>query len=83
MIPTSGKASFVEWQEWIEAVNDDLPEPESISEIWDNLPELAKPLIDNVLRQGHKMLIAGPSKAGKSYALIGVVLRDCRGPSVA
>ena len=36
-----GKASFVEWQEWIEAVNDDLPEPESISEIWDNLPELA------------------------------------------
>ena len=65
-----GKASFVEWQEWIEAVNDDLPEPESISEIWDNLPELAKPLIDNVLRQGHKMLIAGPSKAGKSYALI-------------
>ena len=31
---------------------------------------LAPPLIDGVLRQGHKMLIAGPSKAGKSYALI-------------
>ncbi len=65
-----GKSSYNEWKEWIEAVNDDLPEPESINDIWGNLPELAKPLIDNVLRQGHKMLIAGPSKAGKSYALI-------------
>lgn len=65
-----GKASFVEWQEWIEAVNDDLPEPESISAVWDNLPKLAEPLIDGVLRQGHKMLIAGPSKAGKSFALV-------------
>ena len=61
-----GKASFVEWQEWIEAVNDDLPEPESISEIWDNLPELAKPLIDNVLRQGHKMLMQGRLRQAKA-----------------
>ena len=47
-----------------------MPEPESIASIWDNLPELSPSLIDGVLRQGHKMLIAGPSKAGKSYALI-------------
>lgn len=65
-----GKESWKEWQEWIEGINDDLPEPESISEIWDDLPDLAPPLIHEVLRQGHKMLIAGPSKAGKSYALI-------------
>ena len=39
-------------------------------EVWDDLPELAPPLISGVLRQGHKMLLAGPSKAGKSYALI-------------
>ena len=38
--------------------------------MWGNLPELAPPLIEGVLRQGHKMLIAGPSKAGKSYGLI-------------
>ena len=47
-----------------------MPDPESMADVWDNLPELAPPLIDGVLRQGHKMLIAGPSKAGKSYALI-------------
>lgn len=65
-----GKENRNEWREWIESVNDDLPDPESMADVWDNLPELAPPLIDGVLRQGHKMLIAGPSKAGKSYALI-------------
>lgn len=65
-----GKKDFTEWQEWIEAVNDDLPEPESMAAVWDNLPELSPSLIAGVLRQGHKMLIAGPSKAGKSFSLI-------------
>ncbi len=65
-----GKSSWNEWHEWIESINDDLPEPESLMEVWEDLPELAPPLISNVLRQGHKMLVAGPSKAGKSFALI-------------
>ena len=65
-----GKESWNEWHEWIESVNDDLPEPESLEGVWDNLPELSPCLIDGVLRKGHKMLIAGPSKAGKSFLLI-------------
>ena len=43
-----------------------MPDPESMAAVWDNLPELAPPLIAGVLRQGHKMLLAGPSKAGRS-----------------
>lgn len=65
-----GKASWSEWREWIESISDDLPDPENMSSAWDNLPQLAPPLIEGVLRQGHKLLLAGPSKAGKSYALI-------------
>lgn len=66
-----GKESWQEWQDWIEAVNDDLPEPKNLADSWDNMPELSPPLIEGVLRQGgHKMLLAGPSKAGKSFALI-------------
>lgn len=65
-----GKASWTEWREWIESVSDDLPDPENMASAWDNLPQLAPPLIEGVLRQGHKLLLAGPSKAGKSYALI-------------
>lgn len=65
-----GKASYEEWRDYIESINDDLPDEESLDSVWNDLPELAPPLIDGVLRQGHKMLIAGPSKAGKSFALI-------------
>jgi hypothetical protein len=65
-----GKSSWAEWYEWIEGVNDDLPDPESLTDYWNNMPPLAPALIEGVLRQGHKMLMAGPSKAGKSFALI-------------
>ena len=65
-----GKTDWDEWYQYIEDLNDDLPDPEGLADSWDNLPELAPELIKGVLRQGHKMLIAGPSKAGKSFALI-------------
>jgi hypothetical protein len=74
-----GKESWKEWQEWIESVNDDLPDPESMADVWDHLPELSPPLIEGVLRQGHKMLLAGPSKAGKSYALIELCIAIAEG----
>lgn len=65
-----GKASWAEWWEWVQETSDDLPEPENLATVWDDMPELSPPLIDGILRQGHKMLLAGPSKAGKSFALI-------------
>lgn len=70
MATNIGKATFQEWQAWIESMTDDLPDTEGLGDVWDDLPELAPPLIEGVLRQGHKMLVAGPSKAGKSYGLI-------------
>lgn len=74
-----GKSGWDEWKEWIESVNDDLPDPEGLDNIWDNIPELSPPLIDGILRQGHKMLIAGPSKAGKSFALIELCIAIAEG----
>ena len=76
-----GKSNWDEWREWIEAVNDDLPDPEPLESVWDNLPALAAPLIDGVLRQGHKMLLAGPSKAGKSFSLIELCIAIAEGAS--
>ena len=74
-----GKQNWAEWFDWIEGINDDLPEPESLKGVWDNLPDKAPPLIAGVLRQGHKMLMAGPSKAGKSYALIELCIAIAEG----
>lgn len=65
-----GKATFEEWREYIESVNDDLPDPENLADVWNDMPQLSPPLIEGVLRQGHKLLLAGPSKAGKSFALL-------------
>lgn len=74
-----GKPTWEEWFEWIQDINDDLPEPESLTSVWDDLPELSPPLIHGVLRQGHKMLLAGPSKAGKSYTLIELCIAIAEG----
>ena len=74
-----GKSSWNEWYEWIESVTDDLPEPESLSSVWDGLPELSPCLIEGVLRKGHKMLIAGPSKAGKSFLQIELCIAIAEG----
>lgn len=76
-----GKATFAEWQEWIESVTDDLPDSDNLEDVWDDMPDLAPSLIGGVLRQGHKMLLAGPSKAGKSYALIELVIAIAEGRS--
>lgn len=74
-----GKENWNQWYEWIESINDDLPEPESMADVWNNLPDLSPTLIDGILRQGHKMLIAGPSKAGKSFALIEMCIAIAEG----
>lgn len=74
-----GKSNWAEWRDWIESINDDLPDLEPLSDFFDNLPELSPPLIYGVLRQGHKMLLAGPSKAGKSYSLIELCIAIAEG----
>lgn len=77
----AGLPSWNAWSEWLAEQNDDLPEPETLDQTWDDMPELAPPLIDGVLRQGHKMLLAGPSKAGKSFALIALTIAIAEGGS--
>lgn len=79
MATNIGKENYKEWEEWIVSVNDDLPEPEELDALWDNMPDLAPPLIEGILREGHKMLIAGPSKAGKSFALIQLCISIAEG----
>ena len=74
-----GFGGFDEWKNFTETENDDLPEAENAADFWDNIPPLAPCLIENVLRQGHKMLLAGPSKAGKSFSLIELAIAVAEG----
>lgn len=74
-----GQPDFVTWKKEYEASHDTLPALESMADVWNNLPPLSPPLIEGVLRQGHKMLIAGPSKAGKSFSLIELCIAIAEG----
>lgn len=74
-----GKSSWQEWKDWFEEINDDLPDAQNLSDYWHNLPPLKDEVIQNILRYGHKMLIAGPSKAGKSFLLMSLCVAIAEG----
>jgi RecA-family ATPase len=73
-----GCKDFDEWKEYIEDSIDNLPEIVSFSDLGE-LPPLSPELIEGVLRKGHKMLISGASKAGKSFLLIELAIRISTG----
>ena len=74
-----GKASWQDWRDWAEALNDNLPDAENLGSKWENLPPLAPVVIEGVLRMGHKMLVAGPSKAAKSFLLTELAIAIAEG----
>ena len=65
-----GRKTWVEWLDFVEGASDELPGLVSLDEYKDNPPKLPDELIKGVLRCGHKMLISGSSKAGKSFLLM-------------
>lgn len=58
------------YDDWIESLNEEELVEDNISEIVKNPPLLAPEIIQGVLRKGHKLLLSGASKSGKSFALI-------------
>ena len=68
-----GCKTFDEWKSYIEDLSDDYPDIIDFGSL-NKMPELAPELISGILRRGHKMLIAGPSKAGKSFLLAELAL---------
>lgn len=62
-----------DWESWLRYVEEEI-EADDLGDFENALdmqpPKLRDELIPGILRHGHKMLIAGPSKAGKSYLLL-------------
>lgn len=74
-----GEKSYQEWMNWRQEQADDLPESVLLSDVWNDPPPLRDELIPGILRTGHKMLIAGPSKAGKSFLLMNLAISLAEG----
>lgn len=77
----TGFKSFIAFKEYIETGNEnlELPSPVNFLDLIKENKPLAPELIKDVLRQGHKLLISGPSKAGKSFALIELAVAIAEG----
>lgn len=61
------------WEEWVReqaGEQSGMPDMQSMDYFLQNVPILPGELIKGVLRCGHKMLISGSSKAGKSFLLL-------------
>ena len=65
-----GRKSWVDWMDYVEGASDELPNLTYLSDVLENPPKVPEELIGGVLRCGHKMLISGSSKAGKSFLLM-------------
>ena len=65
-----GRTSWTDWMDYVEGVTDELPKMVSLAEFKDNPPPLPEEIIQGILRRGHKMIISGSSKAGKSFLLM-------------
>ena len=65
-----GRRSWVDWMDFVEGATDELPGLSSLADYASDPPPLPEELIQGVLRRGHKMLISGSSKAGKSFLLM-------------
>ncbi|WP_285941644.1 AAA family ATPase [Faecalibaculum rodentium] len=72
-----GCRSFEEWEENLQI--DALPEFDSLSDWFDNPPQLPPETIRGILRKGEKLVLTGPSKAGKSFALIQLAIACATG----
>ena len=56
--------------DFVEGATDELPGMTSLADLAASPPVLPGELIKGILRRGHKMLISGSSKAGKSFLLM-------------
>ena len=65
-----GRKNWEDWLDFSEGMSDGMPAMVALEDVWDHPPELPEEMIAGILRVGHKMLISGPSKAGKSFLLM-------------
>ena len=74
-----GRKTWVDWLDFVEGVSDELPDMVSLDTYKDSPPPMPDELISGILRCGHKMLISGSSKAGKSFLLMELCISIAEG----
>lgn len=74
-----GRTSWNDWLDYLEGEEDELAGIEYPADLINDRPPLAPELIGGLLRKGHKMIISGASKSGKSFLLIELAIAISEG----
>lgn len=74
-----GRKTWNDWMDFAEGVSDEMPDMVSLEDYGDEPLEPPAELIKGILRVGHKMLISGSSKAGKSFLLMELCIAIAEG----
>lgn len=68
------------WDAWLlDKDTKKLPPILTLRQAIDELPPTPPPIIDGLLREGHKMIVSGASKAGKSFLLMELAVATSTG----
>jgi RecA-family ATPase len=74
-----GEASWESWVDFVEDWKDDLPNIEELSDSYDDPPPHNPEIIPGLIRAGDKLVLAGPSNAGKSFSMIQLCIAIAEG----
>lgn len=69
-----GCTSWKDWKDYIEGIDDNLPEIHSARDMFENPTPEPPAIIEGVLRQGAKMICTGDSKSGKTCLLTNLAI---------
>ena len=69
-----GCSSWLEWKDYIEGFEDNLPEIHSARDMFESPTPEPPAIIEDILRQGAKMICTGDSKSGKTCLLTNLAI---------
>lgn len=69
-----GCSSWLEWKDYIEGVEDDLPQIHSARDMFDTPTPEPPAIIEGILKKGAKMICTGDSKSGKTCLLMNLAI---------
>lgn len=69
-----GCSSWLEWIDYIEGIDDSLPQIRSAWEMFENPTPEPPAIIDGILKKGAKMICTGDSKSGKTCLLMNLAI---------
>lgn len=74
ILTNTGCSSWLEWMDYIEGFDDNLPEIHTARDMFENPTPEPPDVIEGILKKGAKMIVTGDSKSGKTCLLMNLAV---------